>query len=61
MFFGLFNAPTNFQKYVNKILAKKLDIFFIIVEEKKAKTANTSLTRSSYFPVASILAYFFCL
>ena len=28
--FGLFNALATFQGYVNKILAKKLDIFVII-------------------------------
>lgn len=28
--FGLSNAPTNFQGYVNKILFEKLDIFVII-------------------------------
>ena len=30
MFFGLFNAPANFQGYINKILAKKLDVFIIV-------------------------------
>ena len=30
MIFDLFNAPAIFQKYVNKILAKKLNIFIII-------------------------------
>ena len=30
MFFGLSNAPATFQKYVNKILAEKLDIFVIV-------------------------------
>ena len=30
MFFDLFNASIIFQKYINKILAKKLDIFVII-------------------------------
>ena len=30
MLFGLFNAPTSFQDYINKMLAKKLDIFIII-------------------------------
>ena len=30
MFFGLFNAPTTFQRYVNKILVDKLDIFVIV-------------------------------
>ena len=30
MLFGLSNAPATFQKYVNKILAKKLDIFVIV-------------------------------
>ena len=30
MFFSLSNAPTTFQGYVNKILAKKLDIFVIV-------------------------------
>ena len=30
MFFGLSNAPTSFQNYINKILAKKLDIFVIM-------------------------------
>ena len=28
--FGLFNAPASFQGYINKILAKKLDIFVIV-------------------------------
>ena len=30
MLFGLSNALITFQKYVNKILAEKLDIFVII-------------------------------
>ena len=30
IFFGLFNTPANFQGYVNKILAKKFDIFVIV-------------------------------
>ena len=30
MFFGLFNAPASFQGYINKILAKKLDIFVFV-------------------------------
>ena len=30
MSFGLFNAPANFQGYVNKILAEKLDIFVVV-------------------------------
>ena len=30
MLFGLFNAPATFQGYVNKILAKKLDIIAIV-------------------------------
>ena len=30
MSFGLFNTPAIFQGYVNKILAKKLDIFVIV-------------------------------
>ena len=29
MLFGLFKAPASFQGYINKILAKKLDIFVI--------------------------------
>ena len=28
--FGLSNAPASFQGYINKILAKKLDIFIIV-------------------------------
>ena len=28
--FGLSNAPTSFQGYVNKILAEKLNIFVIV-------------------------------
>ena len=28
--FGLSNAPASFQRYVNKILAEKLDVFVII-------------------------------
>ena len=30
MLFGLFNTPAIFQRYVNKILAEKLDIFVIV-------------------------------
>ena len=30
MLFGLSNALATFQKYVNKILAEKLDIFIIV-------------------------------
>ena len=30
MLFGLFNALTSFQGYINKTLAKKLDIFVIV-------------------------------
>ena len=30
MLFGLSNAPTSFQEYINKILAEKLDIFVIV-------------------------------
>lgn len=30
MFFGLFNTFTSFQKYINKIMAEKFNIFFII-------------------------------
>ena len=30
MSFGLTNAPINFQKYINKILTQKLDIFIIV-------------------------------
>ena len=30
MLFGLFNAPASFQSYINKILAKKLNIFVIV-------------------------------
>ena len=28
--FGLTNVPTSFQRYINKILAEKLDIFVIV-------------------------------
>ena len=28
--FGLFNAPVTFQRYINKILAEKLDIFVVV-------------------------------
>ena len=28
--FGLFNAPISFQGYINKILAKKLNLFVIV-------------------------------
>ena len=28
--FGLINAPASFQRYINKILVEKLDIFVII-------------------------------
>lgn len=30
MLFGLFNISANFQRYINKILKEKLDIFMII-------------------------------
>ena len=30
MLFGLSNTPTSFQRYVNKILLKKLDVFVIV-------------------------------
>ena len=30
MLFGLSNAPTNFQGYINNILAEKLNIFVIV-------------------------------
>ena len=30
MFFDLSNASATFQRYINKILAKKLDVFVII-------------------------------
>lgn len=30
MLFGLFNALASFQKYVNKILIEKLDVFTIV-------------------------------
>ena len=30
MFFGIFNTPAIFQKYVNKILAEKLNVFVIV-------------------------------
>ena len=30
MFFGLSNAPASFHGYINKILAKKLDVFVIV-------------------------------
>ena len=30
MFFGLTNIPANFQKYINKILTKKFNIFVIV-------------------------------
>ena len=30
MLFGLSNAPATLQRYVNKILAEKLDIFIIV-------------------------------
>lgn len=30
MLFRLFNAPTSFQEYINKILARKLDIFLVL-------------------------------
>ena len=30
IFFGLTNAPASFQRYINKILTEKLDIFVIV-------------------------------
>ena len=35
MLFSLFNALVIFQKYVNKILAEKLDIFVIVYLDNK--------------------------
>ena len=44
MLFGLFNAPITFLKYVNKILAKKLDVFIIIyLDNILIYTKNPSL------------------
>ncbi len=34
MFFELTNVPATFQKYINKILAEKLDVFVIIYLNK---------------------------
>ena len=34
MLFGLFNTQATFQKYVNKVLTKKLDIFVIVYLDK---------------------------
>ena len=31
--FRLFNVPVSFQGYINKILAKKLDIFIIVYQD----------------------------
>ena len=33
MLFGLSNTPASFQSYINKILAKKLDVFIIVYLE----------------------------
>ena len=33
MFFGLSNAPASFQGYINKILAKKLNLVIIIYQD----------------------------
>ncbi len=30
MLFGLFNAPTSFQGYIDKIFVEKLDIFVVV-------------------------------
>ena len=30
MLFGLSNGPATFQRYINKILAEKIDIFVIV-------------------------------
>ena len=30
MLFDFFNAPTTFQEYINKIFAKKFDIFVMV-------------------------------
>lgn len=50
MFFGLFNALTSFQKYINKIIVKKLDIFGIayfnsniFLYTKNQKQANVNV------------------
>ena len=37
MRFGLSNAPASFQGYMNKILAKKLNIFVIVYLKMKTK------------------------
>ena len=34
MLFRLFNVPTSFQGYINKILIKKLNIFIIVYLDK---------------------------
>ena len=39
--FGLPNAPTTFQRYINKILAEKFDVFVIIyLDDKLNYTKN---------------------
>lgn len=30
IYFGLSNVPINFQSYINKILAKKLNVFMLV-------------------------------
>lgn len=46
MLFYLFKAPTSFQDYINKILAKKLNLFFmvylnaILIHTKEADNIN---------------------
>ena len=51
MSFGLSNAPTSFQGYINKILAKKLDVFVIfylddiLIYSKDAGQAHVDAVR----------------
>ena len=49
MLFGLFNAPANFQSYINKIMGEKLDILvifylddiFIYIEDPRQAHVDT--------------------
>ena len=47
MSFGLFNAPASFYSYINKILAKKLDIFVIVYPDISSSIPRTQAKLTS--------------
>ena len=62
MFFGLSNAPAIFQGYINKILAKKFDIFVIIYLDDiliHTKNSGQSNVEAIYWVLDQLWKYFF--